>query len=96
MLRLGIFFTNLLPIVGVAAVLTVPLIVASIVFAATNNPASVEFHTVVAPTNSGNVLPVERSQRRLPERLLPITTSHRLPAAVGREQLTGRALLASS
>jgi hypothetical protein len=96
MLRLGIFFTNLLPIVGVAAVLPVPLIVASIVFAATNNPASIEFHIGVAPTNSGDVHRVERMHRRLPERLLPITTSQRSPAAIGREQRAGRVIIASS
>jgi hypothetical protein len=83
MLRLGIFFTNLLPIVGVAAVLTVPPIVASIVFVATDNPTAVELNPIVAPTNSANLHPVERVQRRLSEQLLTITTALRSRSSVG-------------
>jgi len=49
--RLGIFFTNLLPIAGAAAVLTLPLIGAVVVFSATNDAATVELRLVVAPTN---------------------------------------------
>jgi hypothetical protein len=80
MLRLGIFFTNLLPIVGVAAVLTVPPIVAGI---ATDNPTAVELNPIVTPTNSANLHPVERVQRRLSEQLLTIITALRSRSAVG-------------
>jgi hypothetical protein len=43
------------------------------------NPAAVELRLVVALTNSRNSHRLERIQRRLPERLLTITTSHMSP-----------------
>jgi hypothetical protein len=65
MYRLKTFFRTVLP-VSAAAVPMAMLIVAGIVFAATNDPAAVELRLVVALTNSRNSHRVERIQRRLP------------------------------